>query len=192
MNYEVHITVLNGNIPQFKKDCEEIGVKSVLIETQNGSNFGNQLMTSSKYDSGEYMDRLCNISQFLTDKGYKVIRNKVEIFPEAYKNKNFIYYESHLRLKLPKGFDRNYLSNICSEDFHLSKNLFKTSVDFDYQMITYRTYDQSLHIFRRNINNMLLRLNKIGVQYDKVEIEECIYDSNIEVDKSWLNYKSGP
>ncbi len=35
MNYEIHITVEVSNLKEFKEDCETIGIKPIIIETQN-------------------------------------------------------------------------------------------------------------------------------------------------------------
>jgi hypothetical protein len=37
------------------------------------------------------------------------------------------------------------------------------------------------------IRAMQKSLDELGIVYDKVEIEECIYDTNESVDNTWLN-----
>jgi len=37
---------------------------------------------------------------------------------------------------------------------------------------------------------MKMVLDLEGIEYDKVEIEECIYDTNVDVDASWLKEKN--
>jgi hypothetical protein len=85
MNFEIHITVESNEIKKFCEVCKEIGVKPILIETQNTNSFGVQLMTSSKHSSYTYHGALINISNSLENKGFKIIRKKVEIEP----NKKF-------------------------------------------------------------------------------------------------------
>ena len=196
MNYEIHITLQVSDKKQFVNDCNEIGVKPIVIETQNNTDFSEQVMTSSKHSGSHYsfvLDELCN--KFL-DKGYKILRKKVEIQPEEEKNYEHIYYESHLRLKLPKDFEYNTLYELCKEhNFHLSKNLFKKDENYIWQMITYRSTvaqlypdgKDTLDCFMWCIEIMKAELKSIGIFYDKVEIEECVYDTNEEIDKSWLN-----
>ena len=183
MNFEIHITIDNCNTSEFKKDCEVVGVKPILIETQNNFEFGEQLMTSSKHEDVFYMKSLEKITQFLKQK-YNIIRSKVEIFPLSEKNKDFIYYETHLRLKLPKGFDNTFP---IDKRFHLSKNLFKTDENYNYQMMTYRDSNINIIQFKNVISEMKLKLKNLGIECDKVEIEECIYDSNINIDKTWIS-----
>ena len=185
MNYEIHITLRTSNYNQFIEDCKEIGVKPIIIETQNGNEFSNQVMTSSKHSGSHYLFTLNDISSKL--KNYEILRQKVEIEPQNEISPEHIYYESHLRLKLPHNFDYKPLYNLCYDlNFHLSKNLFKKSNEFLWQMITYRDYNSDINAFKNHINNMINQLKTLDIEYDKVEIEECVYDSNEKVDENWL------
>lgn len=187
MQYEIHVTVKTDDIPKFRIDCNEIGVKPILIETEKSGEFNNQVMTSSKYSDDDYHETIFKTINALGNKGYEILRVKVEILPLITKHSNFIYYESHLRLKLEKGFDRSLLLGICEiNDFHLSKNLFKSCEGYDYQMMTYRNYDIGYEEFARVIDSMKELLIQHKIEFDKVEIEECIFDSNISVDKNWI------
>jgi uncharacterized protein (TIGR00730 family) len=194
MHFEVHITVETNNVTQFIKDCEEFGCKPIVIETQREEKTGIQVMTSDKFNGDSYEIYLKNIVNFFEYRGYKILRKKIEILPEQTKHKDFIYYESHFRLKLPKNIVPVVLSLLKSHcktfNWHYSKNLFKTSSEFDYQMITRRDYGMSLEVFKAvDIEGMKGCLDGLGIEYDKIEIEECIYDSNVSVDKEWLNAK---
>lgn len=187
MQFEVHITVESDNIQKFRADCQEMDVKPILIETEKQGVFNNQVMTSSKHLGDDYRPTLNILYKRIKEKGYNVLRMKIEINPEAEKHADFIYYESHMRLKLVKGFDRNLLFEFCKiHDFHLSKNLFKSCEGFDYQMMTYRDNSINYEEFVKRIEQMktVLRLHRI--EFDKVEIEECIFDSNIFIDKNWI------
>lgn len=188
MNYEIHITISNcDNVEEFKSFCYNIGLTPIIIETQNKDNFLYQVMTSSKHSGSHYLYTLKYLVSNLETK-YKVIRQKVELQPEQIKNENHIYYESHLRLKLPIDFNYHNLYELCnSNNFHLSKNLFKKTDEFIWQMITYRNYKIELNDFHYIINNMCKQLENLKIIYDKVEIEECVYDSNEKIDKEWLN-----
>lgn len=184
MIYELHITVNSKNIEQFKKDCSNINVKPIVIDTQKGEV---QVMTSSQHNNNFYIETLNDIKNKLIGLRYDILRCKVEIKPENIKHHNFIYYESHLRLKLPKIFDSTLLKQKCKESkFHFSKNLFKSDIDYNYQMITYRDYKSSFFEFNNIINNMKTYLNINNIDFDKIEIEECILDTNTSVDKNWL------
>lgn len=187
MEFEIHITVESFDINSFINHCKEINVNAIVIETEKEGVFNNQVMTSSKHVDENYLFVLNDISNKLQEVGYNILRKKVEIRPLFEKNKNHIYYESHLRLKLKRDFDRSILINLCkNSNFHLSKNFFKKDKDFDYQMITYRNDNISFTEFNKVINDMRNRLNDLNVNFDKVEVEECIFDSNIKVDKNWI------
>lgn len=190
MHYEIHITVKNALIEKFKQDCLEIGVKPILIETERGKIFGEQLMTSSKHRGSSFLKKLTDICKDLISRGYTILRKKVEIQPESHQHDRFKYYESHLRIKLDKEiYQEKYyeLNEICKEKtFHLSKNLFKVDENHVYQMMTYRSSEDSYDEFMDKITDTVLALQTKGFECDKVEIEECIFDSNIEIDKNWI------
>ena len=186
MNYEVHVTLDVPSLEDFIEDCKIIGVKPIVIETQNNNDFGLQVMTSSKHSGDSYEETLSDIVAYFSNK-YTILRKKVEIQPTNVINKTHIYYESHLRLKLNKDFDANGIKELCVlSNFHFSKNLFKKDNDYVYQMITYREYNTTLPQFVTVINNMSSNLKELDVNCDKVEIEECIFDSNINIDNNWL------
>jgi len=194
MDCEMHITVKEGEIDQFTEHCKFLGIKPILIQTERDDNFGEQLMTSSKCERNDYLTQFFDIYEYFIKKRYEVIRLKVEKFPEETKDNDFIYYESHLRLKLEKNFNRSTLIELCkNNNFHLSKNLFKRDENYDYQMITYRDYEIDLTSFKEKINHMVKLLDEKNINHDKIEIEECIYDSNVLVDYDWLKlYEHSP
>ncbi len=187
MKFELHITVETADIDMFKYVCGVLEVKPIIIETEKEGVFAKQVMTSSKYEMDTYVDILDLLTGTLRFADLKILRQKVEIKPESTKHPDFIYYESHLRLKLSKDFDKGIIKQLCSDFwFHMSRNLFKSDENFDYQMITYRDKLIDYEDFVRVIGDMYDRLGRLGIQCDKVEIEECIFDSNESVDKNWL------
>lgn len=161
-------------------------VKPILIALGNQT----QLMTSSKHRySGDMRDILVPMyTKLQFDMGYRVMRMKVEKRPEFIKDVNFKYYETHLRLALPKEYDYTNLKKLCQErEFHLSKNLFKIDDRHNYQMITNRTKTGDLSQFNELINQMCDDLRKLNIIFDKIEVEECIFDTNESLDSEWLN-----
>jgi hypothetical protein len=192
MQFEIHLTVETKDIEKFKLDCQKFGCKPIVIETQRNLEFGTQVMTSDKYTGNSY-ERILNrtVSNF-QGAGYKIIREKVEIFPQAQKHPNHLYYESHIRLTLPNDLPPHklrQLKNHCiSDNWHYSKNLFKSSPDVNYQMITLRMYDATYELFSKAVEKMEFILDVVlQLTFDKVEIEECVHDTNASIDKSWLN-----
>lgn len=173
------------DLEQFKVDCKTLGVKYVAIDLQRTK----QLMTSS---TGIYEDGYMDVANELLGKSYVINRIKVEKYPDKYKrDENFIYYESHLRLKLPISYDLTKLDPLCKKfNLHKSRNLFKKSKEFKFQMLTYRSYTDDYKKFSNHITRVQSALNTINVVYDKVEIEECVYDSNEKLDEQWLSERN--
>jgi hypothetical protein len=184
MRFEIHVTVITSDIEKFKRDCNDLNVKPIVIETPDSST---QVMTSATYKDNDYPATLQNLTTSLKSLGYNIIRAKVEKQPEDNQDPRFIYYESHIRLKLPKDYDKSFIKDLCqAKSFHMSRNLFKKDLNWDYQMITFRTYDMPLNGFKMVIDDMAQTLDGLGINFDKIEIEECIYDSNTHVDDAWL------
>lgn len=190
MEFEIHSTVelpIESDIEKFKNHCNAIGVKPIIIQTQNGSRLDHQVMTASKHVFDDYLPTLKSQYETLQGFGYTIIRQKVEKRPEEQSDTNFKYYETHFRLRLPKDYNRSDLSSMCDKfDVHMSRNLFKSDEFFDYQMITHRTPTNSYTGFMSVVQMIKSELDKMGIHYDKVEIEECIYDSNECIDDSWF------
>ncbi len=198
--YEVHLTVSNvKDIEKFKEDCVSIGVKPILIHTQNKNHIDEQVMTSSKYIGNDWKVKICKLTEQLYKLGYEVIRQKVEIQPDPInKHSEFIYYEIHIRLKfLLDAFKSKTLSNkidyfmvldnLCEKyNFHKSRNIFKADDQYFYQMITYRNVDINYQNFVCLINQVKDELDNNNFVFDKIEIEEAIFDSNVLIDNTWL------
>ena len=129
-----------------------------------------------------------NIVKFFVENNYIILRRKIEKMPEDELDINHIYYESHIRLKLPLSFPLNALDTLCSKyNLHKSKNLFKTSKTHKYQMFTYRDYGKNLNKFKAHIEDVKYILDQHQIPFDKIEIEECIMDDNEKIDSKWLN-----
>lgn len=191
MQFEIHLTVETSDIEKFKSDCQKFACKPIVIETQRNLEFGTQVMTSDKYTGNSYERILKRTVSNFQSAGYKILREKVEIFPQAQRHPDHLYYESHIRLTLPKDLPPHKLhqfKNHCiSDNWHYSKNLFKSSPDVNYQMITLRMYDTTYEKFSKAVEKMEFILNVVlQLTFDKVEIEECVHDTNALIDKSWL------
>ena len=190
INYELHITFQVNDIELFKSVCNEIGVKPIIIETENEDAFGQQVMISHRFKADDYKEEMNRVSRAMGEKIMCILREKIEREPGDTKDPNHVYYESHLRLKLPLGFDlTQYKSYIKDSGFHLSKNLFKKNETHQYQMLTLRRNDIDLPTFMILVNMMKSTLESLGMECDKIEVEECIYDNNIAIDNDWLKTK---
>jgi hypothetical protein len=188
MEFEVHVTVKSKNIEQFKEDCSTINVKPIVINMENVNE--QQVMTSSKHRSDNYIVICDNIKQQLINKGYSIERIKVEKNPDLTKDNQHIYFESHLRVNFEDNIqNKNLLSEILKKHkVHLSRNMFKKEKDKCFFMCTLRNKNTNIVSFRNDIDNVkneILLHNVFNI--DKIEVEECIFDSNESLDNNWLN-----
>lgn len=186
MKGELHITLLWNpqEIQIFKNTCEFVKMKPIIIELENRHDDKYiQVMTSSVCD---YNDIIVESQKFI---GKAVQRIKFEIQPNpAEKHRQHIYYETHFRLKLYKGYDRDLLIKTAKVELpncYFSKNLLKKGDSFDYQMVTYRS-NEDYQKFFEEVEHIRSFLRFGNIEFDKVEIEECIYDSNTSLDDLWF------
>ena len=186
--FEIHVTVESNNVDNFIADCKEFGCKPILIELESYNKFSyNQLMTSQSFKRKNYFNEIDRIKKFLVNKGYSISRIKVEVHPNFYNQDIFKYLETHFRVKLNiKNVEQ--FGKLCIENnFHKSKNVFK-KIDNDtfYLMATYRTNVIDLIRFDKIISNFKNVLNNNSFEFDKVEVEACIIDTNESLDYKWL------
>jgi NTP pyrophosphatase (non-canonical NTP hydrolase) len=204
MPYEIHITVNTEDgidIQQYKEDCDEIGVKPIVLALQDQSavKVMNDVMTSSKFvgNNGEAFKEMTSISDALANKGYTVIRNKIEAsywhpkapFKQAGDTKmpEGCYFECHFNVECTDE-KLSVLSEIAkARKCHLSQNVFKVKEDGVFTiMMTYRSYTQMFEDFDEHLNSIKYDLNMFGFPLEKEIVEFCVYDSKITHDAKWL------
>ena len=198
--YETHITVEcpTWRIPQFREDCESIGVKPIVLDLQNnaGESVMQDIMTSSKYVGPNPMDYMASIEQKLVNLGYSALRSKLETTPwhpaaptEANGRKipKDCYFEAHLQIEtVPERLPE--LREICmKQGAHLSRNVFKNNEFMVIVMATLRKYDQTTKQFVNDVTAFDLALNQSDFWPKKIETEYAIYDSNVHHDKKWVD-----
>lgn len=103
MIFELHITVNTNNIQKFKNDCKFLNVKPIVIGMELIGE--KQVMTSSKHSSENYHIVVDELTTKIKNLGYDILRVKVEKYPDMIKDKNHIYYESHLRVVFVKELE---------------------------------------------------------------------------------------
>lgn len=187
--YEVHITVKSNDLNQFRKDCEEIGVKPIAISLENrkGLSIMRDVMTSSRHLDNWKLP-VIQITEALEQRGYRVIRRKVEENPYNPGADTPLYYESHIRVVCsPERVDD--LRKIVREErpiLHISRNIFKALDNGLIQiLLTYR-HKETLEHFKLAMDVNRDFLTKHGFVFDKVEVEAAIYDSNEKHDEKWI------
>jgi NTP pyrophosphatase (non-canonical NTP hydrolase) len=204
MPYEIHITVNTEDgidIQKYKEDCVEIGVKPIVLalQDQTATKVMDDVMTSSKLvgNNGEAFNEMMRISKALSNKGYKVIRNKIEAsywhtkapFREAgdITMPEGCYFECHFNVECT---DKKLVElTLIAKDTqcHLSQNAFKINADDTFTiMMTYRSYTQMFEDFNEHLDIIKHYLNTSGFPLEKEIIEFSIYDTRITHDAKWL------
>jgi NTP pyrophosphatase (non-canonical NTP hydrolase) len=179
-------------LDKFKEDCSIVGVKPIVIDLEiNDGSILKDVMTSSKHfgdnrTAYEESERIC---QELRNRGYKVVRNKIESVPW------------HPAAPQDKDEDLVDLLNesICefSGTAKLSRNFFKKTDDNKFiNMLTYRSdlvNAKEFEVEVRSIEKIISGKNDWSMlshfrsfEYEKVEIEYAVYDTNVTHDAKWI------
>lgn len=213
--FEIHITISTDDefiVDDFKKKCSIIEVKPIVLDLEiNDGSTIKDVMTSSKHfgdNKSAYLE--CErIAYELGLHGYKVVRKKIETVPWHMQspyiltiNKeipNGCYFESHISVVI-KPEEKYKLSEFVkylvqtstiplSGTAKLSQNFFKKSKDGNafVNMLTYRSNKCGYDNFKLEVENIKSNLQASGFEFEKVEVEYAIYDTNINHDSKWIN-----
>jgi NTP pyrophosphatase (non-canonical NTP hydrolase) len=216
--FEIHVTIeaksFLESISEFKEDCKDIGVKPIVIDLEiNDGSIIKDVMTSSKFfgDNRTAYEESERIVKELRDRGYDVVRNKIESVPwhpaapvisrgEAIPNG--CYFESHIGVTIYpeqkedlQTFIRSTLTNghliELSGTAKLSQNFFKKSNDGSrfVNMLTYRSNMCGRPKFTLEVDGIKHLLKEEGFDFEKVEVEYAVYDTNVTHDAKWITGK---
>ena len=206
--FEIHVTVdINSvaNLDAFKSDCLKVGVKPIVLDLELKDGILKDVMTSSKHfgDNRSSYNESVRIATELFDLGYNVVRKKIETVPwhpnapsiKDGKIPNGCYFESHIGVTIePSEKDRlsefvdllnnNFLNGSCK----LSQNFFKKSKDGGrfVNMLTYRDDKTCTNDFQNDVERIKYLLKSSSFEFEKVEIEYAIYDTNVNHDAKWI------
>jgi len=218
--YEIHVTIdvesysiKNGGLEDFKSDCNEIGVKPIVLDLEMKEGTLKDVMTSSKHfgDNRTAYEEANRIANKLTSFGYKVVRNKIETVPwhpaaPTFKTgepiPNGCYFESHIGVVISPDEKEALqefvqgLNDRCTEagrieiggTCKLSQNFFKKSKDGSkfVNMLTYRDNMTCREDFEHGVEAIKWSLEKCGFDFEKVEVEYALYDTNVNHDSKWI------
>ncbi len=198
-------------IEDFREVCKEVGVKPIVLDLEiNGENPIKDVMTSSKHfgDNRTAYEESERIADGLIACGYKVLRKKIETVPwhpaapvisNGYKIPNDCYFESHIGVVISpdQKKDLDYFVQNTLTDGHLielwgtaklSQNFFKKSKDGSkyVNILTYRCDMIGKPTFISQVEAIKYLLNQEGFEYEKVEVEYAIYDTNVSHDSKWI------
>jgi NTP pyrophosphatase (non-canonical NTP hydrolase) len=213
--FEIHITIDssmdNFELDNFEYDCREsIGVKPIVLDLEvNGLATIKDLMTSSKHfgNNRSAYDESLRIVNELKFLGYTVLRSKIESVPwhpAAPVNDNDpmpenCYFESHIGVVISPE-EKNDLTDFVNNTLtigniirlngtaKLSQNFFKKSINGGkfVNMLTYRSYVGGYETFKREVDCIKTLLNENLFEFEKVEVEFALYDTNISHDVKWI------
>jgi hypothetical protein len=164
-------------------------------------------MTSSKHfgDNRTAYEESKRIVNDLESKGYKVVRNKIESVPwhpsapvmsTGKEIPNGCYFESHIGVTIypgQKGELNDFVKSLkslidLSGTAKLSQNFFKKSKDGSkfVNMLTYRSNMCGSPKFKLEVEGIKHLLQEEGFDFEKVEVEYAVYDTNVTHDAKWI------
>lgn len=198
--YEIHITVEDANLEDFRTACDELGVKPIVLALQVGQEVVKDVMTSSKHygNNASAYEEMMRISDGLCERGFVLVRHKIETVPwhpaaprksEAHDMPKDCYFETHVgvlvdtlgRYDLPIG-------DLASElGVHLSRNAFKTvTSSASVRMVTLRWYTGYYEDFMEAAKHLRERIKSAGYAIENVVTEFSIYDTKVNHDANWI------
>lgn len=205
--FEIHVTVklvpedspeYQTQVDLFKKICNEIGVKPIVLDLENGGeSVMKDVMTSSHFygDNKTSYEECMRISNSLERSGFIVSRKKIESVPwhpaapvnDGDKMPENCYYEAHIGCVItPEQKDK--LQEIAERvGSHLSRNFFKKLENGKFvNMITHRNYGDLYKHFEGQVNYLKDLLDDAKIEYEKVITEFSVYDTKVSHDSKWL------
>lgn len=192
----------------FKSVCDGIGVKPIVIDLEiNDGSVIKDVMTSSKHfgDNRSAYEESKRICDDLKRHGYKILRNKIESVPwhpsapvisTGKEIPNGCYFESHIGVIIKPEEKRelnHFIKNLpditmLSGTAKLSQNFFKKSKDGSkfVNMLTYRSNMCGSPKFKLEVEAIKNLLQECGFDFEKVEVEYAVYDTNVTHDAKWI------
>jgi len=195
----------------FKSVCDGIRVKPIVIDLEiNDGSIIKDVMTSSKHfgDNRSAYEESKRICDELKRHGYKVLRNKIESVPwhpaapvisTGKEIPNGCYFEAHIGVTIYPGqkdelndFVKSTLTDSSlielSGTAKLSQNFFKKSKDGSkfVNMLTYRSNMCGSPKFKLEVEGIKHLLQEEGFEFEKVEVEYAVYDTNVTHDAKWI------
>ena len=203
----------NFTIDNFREDCKSIEVKPIVLDLEMKEGSIKDVMTSSKHfgDNRSAYEEANRITNKLTSFGYKVVRKKIETVPwhpaaptfnTGEPIPNGCYFESHIGVTITpdeKELLQKFVEGLnsgCTEagrielggTCKLSQNFFKKSKDGSkfVNMLTYRDNITCKEDFEHAVDAIKWSLDKCGFEFEKVEVEYALYDTNVNHDSKWI------
>lgn len=199
--YEIHVTVKTKDVEGFKKACEELKVKPIVLDLQEitGHKGIMDVMTSSKLtgDDGQAFQELERIKEGLTEKSFEVVREKIETVPwhpqailhDMRKTPNGKYYEAHIAVPIAEDQLSDMSLIAWKYGLHLSRNPFKVLEDGKtIQMMTIRYYNAPAFVVKHYLGKVIKALRKKKLEPTRwpPTLEYALHDSEVGHDANWF------
>lgn len=198
--FESHVTVKPCELGPFNAACGELGVKCIAIELPKGDQ-PVQPMTAAHHRGAlaGVIAEVHALAQQLVRRGYTVTRTKIEavgrhrdvpMTDDAARGAPKVnYFEHHLKVVLPPGYDAGPLAAKCRAlDAHLSRNARKQSADGSQErFITLRSYGVGQPSADARFERVVELVHELGLPIKNRVREYTVYDSAIEVDRNWMS-----
>ena len=167
-----------------------------------GNSFNFNIKNSPKKKKKEIQKKTFSIAKIFAKKSFKIVRTKCESIysnegvPEEEESANLFhcplnYFEFHFKIFFPNESKDSLLKKvekICKEnDSHLSKNAFKKSENGEKKFVTCRIYKKGKDFANQRFELLKNLLKKEKLQIESSLKEYSIYDSNVHLDKGWIN-----
>jgi hypothetical protein len=193
--FEIHLTVEKGTDQDlFVKVCEEIGIKPLIIENimDKGNSISTDLMTRSivKGSIEEAGLEMFRVAIMLKDRGFNVIRNKIETVPWLYETvkdmsgeNNIPYFETHIEIPYHSQNYQNIIKIVHENGGYVSRNAMKDGI----LMATFRLADVNEEEFSSYNEHMrgILKSHEFVISRNIVEL--TFHDDNLEHDSRWID-----
>jgi hypothetical protein len=203
--FEVHTTIRlsgqGGGWERFQDWCRVHQCKCVQIMLARGEHI-DQPMATWRRSSVSLTGVLAEARLMAADlqkSAFPVVRIKVEadilnenvpqldedVADHAASN----YFEHHVKLLRDRTASYDRLLEVCAEqDAHLSRNALREPAHGkEERFVTLRHYRLGSLSSKRRLRQLVEALNELGEQVLEAESEYCVYDSNLDLDRGWLN-----
>ena len=190
---ELHITcnaLTSNQIETFENFCYSIDSKPIVILLSSGENKQQPMISKiiSCKDKNDIKKELDFIKSKFKANGYRITRIKMEVAPwdimeaeQMFNRKKENYFEWHGKINIEN--EKNATLAISEFGGHISRNVLKKNPNF--KLVTIRDYGTEQDI-KEKIIKLKKGLDQIGINFIKEELEYCIFDSNVSLDKGWI------